>query len=116
MNTEYSPNQKRLIPLYIVCYVLWFGFVALSMWTVLQWHNALYVFLPIVGPWVFIAIDKFGVLLFGLVAVAWLIYVENYLRVGVGKGLFWRRVGRIALVHLIVLGAAYALMLLDIVI
>lgn len=111
---ERSPSLGRLVPLYIACYVLWFGFVAVSMWTVLQWHNALYVFLPIVGPWVFMAIDKFGVLLFGLVAVAWLIYVENYLRVGIGDGVFWRRVGRIALIHTVVLGGAYALMLLDI--
>lgn len=77
---------------YIACYVIWLAYGALSLWTVLQVRNALLGLLPVIGPWVMGAVDKFGILILGLIALIWVLYLEHYLRTGVDVGRFWRRV------------------------
>lgn len=108
---EHGHGQGRQVLHYVLCYVLWFGFAALSFWTILEYRNAVLALLPIIGPWAMGAVDKFGLLLFGLIALVWVLYLENYLRQGVELGNFWKRVARVALVQLVVLLVAYALQL-----
>jgi hypothetical protein len=100
-----SPWQKA--PLYIICYLLWFGFLALSLWTILQIRNAVLGLITVIGPWIMGAVDKFGFLLFGLIALVWIMYIENYMRTGIEEGVFWRRVLRIFVIQAVVLGLAY---------
>ena len=110
---EHSPSLRHQVPLYIACYLLWFGFTAVTIWTVFQWRSVLLGLLTVVGPWVIGAIDKFGFIVFMLAAVAWIIYLETYLREGVDKGTFRQRALRAATIQAIALGAAYGLLLLD---
>lgn len=104
-----SPGLRQLLPLYFACYVLWLAFSALTIWTMLQLRNALLALLTVVGPWVMGAIDKFGLFLFGIIALGWIMYMESYLRQGVDDGVFWSRAMRVAVIQLAVLGVAYGL-------
>ncbi len=100
------------VPIYVACYLLWFGFSAATVWTILQFRNALLGLLPVVGPWMMGAVDKFGLLLIALVAVVWIFFVEAYLRGGIEANTFWSRVRRVALLQLVVLGVAYGFQML----
>lgn len=104
-----SPGLRQSAPLYLACYLFWFALSAATVWTLLQFRNALLGLLPVIGPWRMAAVDKFGVLILGLVAMGWIIFLEDYLRKSVQSDRFWRRVWRIALIHLVVLGVAYGL-------
>jgi hypothetical protein len=102
----------RQVSLYIACYLLWFGFSACTIWTILQFRNAMLRLLPVVGPWNMGAVDKFGLLLIALIALVWIFFVEAYLRGGVEANTFWPRVLRVTLIQLLVLGVAYGFQLL----
>jgi hypothetical protein len=102
-----------LVTLYVACYAFWLAFSVLSFWTILQYRNATLTLLPIIGPWMMGAVDKFGLLLFGLIALVWVLYIEHYLRQGIELGVFWQRVLRVGLIQLVVLGIAYALQFLE---
>ena len=104
-----SRGLRQSAPLYLLCYLFWFALSAATIWTLLQFRNALLDLLPVIGPWSMSAVDKFGVLILGLVAMGWIIYLEDYLRKSVQTDRFWRRVWRVSLIHLIVLGVAYGL-------
>ena len=114
METPVDDRQTfwRLLPLYLACYLLWFAFSAVTVWTMLQFRNALLGWLPVVGPWVMTAMDKFGVLFLGLFAMGWIFFMEDYLRSGVAAGKLWPRMLRLALIQIIVLAVAYGLQLL----
>ncbi len=98
--------QKTLY--YVACYLLWFAYGALSLWTVLQYRDALLLLLPVIGPWIMGALDKFGLLLFGLIALIWILYLEHYLRTGVEVGRFWNRAIRAGVIQIAILALAYA--------
>jgi hypothetical protein len=102
----------RQVPLYLACYLLWFGFGAVTVWTILQLRSALLGLLPIIGPWYMGAVDKFGILLFAVIALVWIMFLEAYLRSGIEANKFWSRVLRIALIQIAVLGTAYGLLVL----
>ena len=120
LETGIPVNERRdgwrLVSVYLACYLLWFAFFAVTVWTILQFRNALLGLLPIVGPWVMGAVDKFGIVLLGLLALGWIIYIETYLRSGIEANAFWLRVRRIALIQLVVLGVAYALQALSLIV
>ena len=94
---------------YVACYAIWLAYGALSFWTILEYRDALLSLLPVIGPWVMGAVDKFGLLLFGLVALIWVLYLEHYLRTGVEVNRFWRRVLIVGAAQGIVLGVAVGL-------
>jgi hypothetical protein len=106
----------RSLPIYLACYLLWFAFFALTVWTILQFRNALLGLLPLVGPWVMGAVDKFGIVLLGMMALGWSFYIEHYLRSGIEANAFWLRVRRIALIQIVVLGIAYGLQALSLIV
>lgn len=97
---------------YVACYVFWFAYGALSVWTILQYRDAILGLLPVIGPWVMGAVDKFGILLLGLLALIWVLYLEHYLRTGVENGRFWRRVIIAGIGQGIVLAVALGLQIL----
>jgi hypothetical protein len=110
-----SPHRWRVALLYLTCYILWFGYGALSLWTILQYRDALLGLLPIIGPWVMGAVDKFGLLFLGLLALIWVLYIEHYLRTGVEENKFWQRALRVTVIQVLVLGIAEGLKLLTLV-
>ncbi|MBX3001321.1 MAG: hypothetical protein KF893_22560 [Caldilineaceae bacterium] len=109
---ERSQQRWRTVLLYLACYVLWFTYSALSLWTILQYRDAILGLLPIIGPWVMGAVDKFGFLFLGLLALIWVLYLEHYLRTGVEEHKLWSRALRVAIIQLVVLGIAEGLKLL----
>lgn len=109
---ERPHGLRQLAPLYLACYVLWFGFSALTILTILQLRNAVLSLLPVIGPWVMMGVDKFSFLILGLLALIWVLFTEHYLRTGVETGTLWRRALVIAGVQAAVLGFAYLLQLL----
>jgi hypothetical protein len=110
-----SHHRWRVGLLYLTCYILWFGYGALSLWTILQYRDALLGLLPIIGPWIMGAVDKFGLLFLGLLALIWVLYMEHYLRTGVEEDKFWPRVLRVTVIQFVVLGIAEGLKLLTLV-
>lgn len=89
---EHTRPAWRTALNYVACYVFWLAYGVLSFWTILEYRDAVLSLLPVIGPWVMGAVDKFGLLLFGLVALIWVLYLEHYLRTGVEANRFWRRV------------------------
>lgn len=108
---EQSRHPWRTGLLYLLCYVLWALYGVLSLWTILEYRDAVLGLLPIIGPWVMGAVDKFGILLFGLLALIWILYIENYLRTGIEEGKFWPRVLRVTIAQIAVLAIAQGLKL-----
>jgi hypothetical protein len=109
---ERSPQRWRTALLYLTCYVLWFVYGALSLWTILQYRDAILGLLPVIGPWIMGAVDKFGILFLGLLALIWVLYLEHYLRTGIEENKFWSRALKVAVIQLVVLGIAEGLKLL----
>jgi hypothetical protein len=107
-----SHHPWRTALLYLTCYLLWLGYGALSLWTILEYRDALLGLLPILGPWVMGAVDKFGLLILGLLALIWVLYLEHYLRTGIEQDKFWSRVLRASIIQIGVLVMAQALKLL----
>lgn len=106
---DHRRDLRRQAPVYVVCYLLWFGFCVLTVWTMLQLRNAVLGLMPVIGPWAMMGVDKFAFVLFGLVGLVWMLYLEHYLSFGVESGVFWQRAGRVAVGHAVALGLAYGL-------
>ena len=111
-SSEHTPATWRTVLNYVSCYVIWIAYGALSLWTILQYRDAVLTLLPVIGPWVMGAVDKFGLILFGLIALIWMLYLEHYLRTGVEARRFWRRALIAGIGQGIVLGVAIVLQIL----
>lgn len=111
-NSDSSPGFWHQVPLYVACYVLWVAFSALGILTMFSLRDNLLSLLPIVGPWIMGGLDKFGILLLGLVWLAYVIFLEHYLRQGIELKRFWQRVVLIAVIQAGVLAISYGLQLL----
>jgi len=61
-----------------------------------------------INPWALRAIDKFGLLILGMLSVIWIVFLENYLRTGIYKNSLWARSAKAFLLEGIVLGASFA--------
>jgi hypothetical protein len=113
-NSTLSTGSSSPLPLwlrYIICYVAWFGVTAAGLWIMLQLRiNLLDISLAVnVNPWAMAAVDKFGILLLGLVWLVAVFAAEAYLRQGVERNQLWRRIGRVAGIAAILLGVSYGL-------
>ena len=89
----------------------WVGSSALALWLILQMRINLIDLNNFLGwgPWLLIAVDKFGLLILGL---GWLIGVfvlDIYLRAALTLRLLFYRVLRVFLVVLALLGLSYFL-------
>jgi len=106
-------GMGRLVLIYLACYSVWLAVSGLAVWTVLLLRNGLLGLLPVIGPWIMGAVDKFGFLLFGVVLLVWLLYTENALRTSVERGQLKQQTIRIGGVQLVVLASAYLFQLLS---
>ncbi len=97
----------RLAFSYLACYAIWLGLSALGVWTLLSVRDALLSMLPIFGPWVMGAVDKYAFVLFGLIFLIWALYTEDALRRSVVKGELRKRALRLAGMQLSALVVVY---------
>jgi len=92
-------KQISSIPvlLWVVCYTLWLLFFASGLWLVVQMRLVLLGLgrLTPANYWILSAVDRYAILLLGLVWLILAFVLEAYLRGGVVKGIFWSRVGRV---------------------
>ena len=67
---------------YLLAYACWLVAAALSVLTMLQIRNALNTVLPALGAnrWIVRTADRFSLLLLGLVALSYLIFLEHFYR------------------------------------
>lgn len=82
---------------YVISHVLWLVSSGLAIFTMILTHRALskvYALLSGGGwqfRWIHSALDRFGILILGVVALAFVFVCEHYYREGVEKGEFWKR-------------------------
>jgi hypothetical protein len=78
---------------YLLCYVLWlvtFGLGLLNAAILREWAQDTYVRSGL-DRWGFVAADQFVLIMAALVLLCALVGLEYYYRVGVARGLLWRR-------------------------
>jgi hypothetical protein len=99
----------RLLPKYLLCYLIWLGLCALGFWSLLQLRIVLFDISHLLGfnPWVIEAADKFFLLFLGFIGVGTVVFLEHYLRTGVEKGRLLSRSLRAFLVEASILGLSY---------
>lgn len=94
-----EPTLWQRVLSYIVCYVIWLLFAAFGFWLLLSLRTNLFdlgVWLAF-NPWQVRAIDRFAILILGLLWFIGILVLENYLRVGVERQSFWQRARFVAL-------------------
>lgn len=85
--------------LWAACYVLWILLFASGFFLITQ-ARALFAGLAELTPanyWIISAVDRYALLLLGVVWLVLALALEAYLRGGVQKGIFWARAGRVVL-------------------
>jgi hypothetical protein len=110
MGSDSTRKLRQLWPLYVACYVLWLGLSALGAWLIFQGRAVVFdlaVWLRF-NPWAVHAIAQFAVVTFGLVWLAAIIVLEQYLRQGVVKNRLWHRAARVVMVEAVALGVLFA--------
>jgi hypothetical protein len=111
MHSDSPRNTRQLLPLYLACYALWAGMSALAVWLIFEVRPVVFglaVALRL-NPWQVRAIDEFGVVALGLLVLAGVLVLENYLRQGVARNQLWRRAARVLLCEAAALALAYGL-------
>jgi len=110
ISSKPGPSLPRWL-LYTICYVAWIALAVVGVWIILQLRlNLIDIAMALnIGPWVLGAVDKFGILLLGLVWIVGVFAAEGYLRQGVERGALWRRMGQVAGIAAIILAASYGL-------
>jgi len=104
------PSSKARTALSVVlAYGLWLASAALSLWLVLQIRFLLLVELPMrmlnINHWAFSAIDKFGLVILGVVWLVLVVVSEEYFRRMIDHGLRLRAVVWLFVVMGVLLGA-----------
>jgi len=104
-----DPPRWGLIGQYILAYIVWFAFCALSFWTIWLVRTNLVedIFFLRVNPWQLRAIDRWSIWLMG---AGWLVGVfcaEGYLRSSVKKGRFLFNSGKLFLIPAIIIALSF---------
>ena len=111
MRSDSSQNFRRLVPLYLACYVLWLGLSALGVWLIFTLRSVLVglAFALRLNPWQVRAVDNFGFVTLGLIWLIGVLLLEYRLRQAVAKNQLWKRAAYVGLAEVIVLGLCYGL-------
>ena len=106
-------SSHRLLQ-YLACYTLWIGHSALWFWIVLQARYTMTVLAVRIGlgRWVIAVANKGGMLLVGMLWLAGIILLEDFLRKSVSNGRLRTRTVRILLYEAIAIGIVFGLRLL----
>lgn len=109
-NGNSKASWHRLLR-YLACYGLWIGLSALGIWAMLYLRTDIILLVMVLnpGPWILYAVNIWSILLLGLLWLGGVVLLEHYLRKGLQKNRFWRRVMRVFLLEAIIFGLAYGL-------
>ena len=77
----------------ILIYVLWAVVIVLGLWCLIVSRSAINIIYIVItwNRWVLRAVDRWSLLLLGIVWLAGVILVEAWFRDGVEKGVLWKR-------------------------
>lgn len=92
-------TQSASVLLWAACYILWTLLFAAGFFLTTQ-VRAVFTGLAELTPanyWMISAVDRYALLLLGVVWLVLALVLEAYLRGGVQKGIFWPRAGRVVL-------------------
>lgn len=101
--------KKWKFMLYVACYLLWAALSALGLWLFVQLRLNLIdlAFYLRLEAWTGF-IHNFGLLVLGMLWMAFVVVLEAHLQKGVKHNDLWLRAGGVLLVLLILLGLSYA--------
>ncbi|HEY65065.1 MAG TPA: hypothetical protein G4O02_10900 [Caldilineae bacterium] len=104
----------KLTQNYIIGYLLWLLSSALAVLDLIAARATVMRIATVIGlgRWVLGAIDRFGILILGVVGCAFVLFCEYYYREGVAKRRLWYRFGRVSAVEIGVLILAYIVSLI----
>ena len=95
---------------YLLYFVGWVASSALAVLILLRLRlTVLSASFPYVNPWARAAVDKFGLVVLGLICLGLIIIVEDYLRTSVPRNLLARRLAIVFGIEIAILLATYAL-------
>ncbi len=108
-----SPQWGR-IGQYILAYLFWFLFSALSFWAIWRIRVNLVedIFFMRVNPWQLRAIDIWSIWVMGAGWVVGVFLSEGYLRKGVEKGRLFLHTRKLFLVPLVIIALSYLIQML----
>ncbi len=102
--------------LYVACYVIWFALCAVTFWLIVNLRANLLDLVYLTGgrQEILGLVDRFGIMLLGVLFIVIILVTEHKLRTGVEKGLLWKRalvaaailVGVIVVSYILQFGAA----------
>lgn len=104
-------NIQRPNPLhYVACYVIWFALCALMFVLIVNLRSNMLDLVSLTGGGREMAglVDRFGIILLGVLFIVVILVMEHKLRTGIEKGLLWKRaiIGAAILVGAIVISNA----------
>ena len=104
----------RVIGQYLLAYLLWFLFCALTFWIIWRVRANLVddIFFMRVNPWQLRAIDRWSILVMGCAWVVGIFLAEGYLRKGVEKGRLFLHIRKLFLVPLVIIALSYVIQML----
>jgi len=94
---------------YVLCYLLWVVSAALGFLGLLVGRGLLIGLFSLTraNRWVLSAIDKFGLLILGLICLGFVIFCESYYREGVEESKLWKRFGLVTAAEFFLFLLAY---------
>lgn len=109
MSNNIAGMQKHRALEYILCYVIWILMAGTSIWLLIdaQSNMMLFVRMSASNPAMVTVINDTSLIVLGFAALAFIILLEHYLRIGVEKGKFWPRLARAIMLEAIILAVAY---------
>jgi hypothetical protein len=107
-NNVIGVHQPSLVQ-YVLCYVIWIIVAVSTIWLLIQAQFNMMMPLRLSGIdyRMISVINDASLILMGIIALAVIIILEYYLRIGVEKGKFWPRVARAITTEAILLAIVY---------
>ncbi len=98
---------------YVLAYLIWAITFVLTLFTLLQWRNSLFVVLGMT-PWNRYAentINQFSFLALAIVGLCVIVFAEHYYRTGVESGMLFARFFRVSFMLMVILLMAHVALL-----
>ncbi len=93
------------------CYTIWACCSGIMVWLIFRLRAVIDTLYYTFGTskYLYWAIDRFGIIVFGLAALGVIVYIEDYLRNGMNRHDFANRAARVFLIEMLLAGSTYAL-------
>lgn len=105
--------RQQFLP-YLFCYAAWLGFIVVGYWLFTQLRATLFdlVWLSSQNVWLARSVNQWSAVILGLAWLVAIMFLENYLRVGVTKSQLWARIKRVLWVSLAIAGMTIGVQLI----